>query len=123
MARKSNFKAKADVKSIHVVSAWATDKRLVFGQVKTEEKRNEITAIPVLLGSIALEGSIVTIDAMGCRYEIADKIVGEKKGDYVFSLKGNQGRLYGDVEECFGGLDFSAPAGKSNSGTTTWRRF
>jgi hypothetical protein len=54
MAMKSNFNGKADVKSIHVASAWATDNRLVFGQVKTEEKSNEITAIPVLLESIAL---------------------------------------------------------------------
>jgi hypothetical protein len=54
MARNSNFNDKADVKSIHVVSAWATAKRLVLGQVKTEEKSNEITAIPVLLESIAL---------------------------------------------------------------------
>jgi hypothetical protein len=99
MASKSNFNGKADVKSIHVVSAWATANRMVFGQVKTEEKSNEITAIPVLLESIAIEGSIVTIDAMGCRYDIADKIVGEKKGDYVFSLKGNQGNLNDVVKE------------------------
>jgi predicted transposase YbfD/YdcC len=83
---------------------------MVFGQVKTEEKSNEITAIPVLLESIALEGSIVTIDAMGCRYDIADKIVGEKKGDYVFSLKGNQGNLNDVVKEYWDVLDFNKPA-------------
>ena len=57
------------------------------------------------------EGCIVTIDAMGCQYKIADQIVG-KKGDYLFSLKGNQESLYEDVKEYFEGLDFSAPLGK-----------
>jgi predicted transposase YbfD/YdcC len=90
----------------------ATDKRLVFGQVKTEEKSNEITAIPGLLEKLALEGCIVTIDAMGCQYKTAEQII-EKKADYLFSLKGNQGCLYEDVEGYFGGLDFSAPAGKN----------
>jgi len=61
--------------------------RLVFGQVKTEEKSNEITAIPTLLDMIALEGAIVTIESKGCRYEIADKIVKAKAG-YVVSFKG-----------------------------------
>ncbi|GHU49059.1 hypothetical protein FACS1894200_07180 [Spirochaetia bacterium] len=61
---------------------------MIFGQEKTDEKSNEITAIPHLLEKIALEGCIVTIDAMGCQYAIAEKIV-SKKADYVFSLKGN----------------------------------
>jgi predicted transposase YbfD/YdcC len=96
-------------KSLHIVSAWATANRLVFGQVKTEEKSNEITAIPALLDKIALEGSIVSIDAMGCQHEIADKIV-TKKADYLFSLKGNQGNLHEDVKEYFADVDFSKPA-------------
>jgi predicted transposase YbfD/YdcC len=62
--------------------------------VKTDEKSNEITAIPQLLTMFALKGSIITIDAMGCQYAIADQIV-EAKADYLFSLKGNQGRLHG----------------------------
>jgi predicted transposase YbfD/YdcC len=69
----------------------------------------EITAIPTLLEKIALEGSIITIDAMGCQYEIANKIV-RGKVDYLFSLKGNQDGLYKDVKEYFAGLDFNAPA-------------
>jgi len=101
---KGAFNAEAG-KSLHIVSAWATTNRLVFGQVKTDDKSNEITAIPLLLDKIALEGSIVSIDAMGCQYEIADKIV-KKKADYVFSLKGNQGNLHEDVQEYFGDFDF-----------------
>jgi hypothetical protein len=61
MAAKSNFKTKEDVKPVHIVSAWATENRLVFGQIKTEEKNNEITAIPALLEKIAVEGAIVTM--------------------------------------------------------------
>jgi hypothetical protein len=81
-------------KALHMVSAWAEENRLVLGQVKTEEKSNEITAIPTLLEKLALKGCIVTIDAMGCQYKIADKVV-EKKADYLFSLKKNQETLYG----------------------------
>jgi predicted transposase YbfD/YdcC len=97
-------------KSLHIVSAWAGVNRLVFGQVKTDDKSNEITAIPLLLEKIALEGSIVSIDAMGCQWEIADKII-KKKADYVFSLKGNQGNLHEDVQEYYSDFDFDKPAG------------
>jgi predicted transposase YbfD/YdcC len=90
------------------VSAWATENRLVFAQVKTEEKSNEITAIPALLEMIALKGCIITIDAMGCQYKIADQIV-EAEADYLFSLKGNQETLHADVTEYFAGLDFIHP--------------
>ena len=71
-----------------MVGAWATENRLVFAQVKTGEKSNEITAIPALLEMIALKGCIVTIDAMGCQYKIANQIV-TVGADYVFSLKEN----------------------------------
>jgi predicted transposase YbfD/YdcC len=108
---RGSFNARKGAKGIHLVSAWATENKLVFGQVKTEEKSNEITAIPTLLEMIALEGCIVTIDAMGCQYEIANKIV-KGKADYLFSLKGNQESLYEDVKEYFAGLDFSSPASK-----------
>jgi predicted transposase YbfD/YdcC len=83
--------------AIHMVSAWATENRLVLGQVKTEEKSNEITAIPELLRVLALKGCIVTIDAMGCQREIVKQIV-EQEADYVISLKGNQGTLHKEVE-------------------------
>jgi predicted transposase YbfD/YdcC len=78
---------------IHMVSAWASENRMVLGQVKTDEKSNEITAIPELLQVLALEGCIVTIDAMGCQKTIAGKII-DKGADYVLGLKGNQGTLH-----------------------------
>ena len=82
---------------IHMVSAFAARQRLVLGQVKVAEKSNEIIAIPKLLGLLAIEGAIVTIDAMGCQRDIAQKIL-DKKADYVLALKGNQGSLREDVE-------------------------
>ena len=86
--------------AIHMVSAWAATNGLVLGQVKTEEKSNEITAIPQLLERLALQGCIVTIDAMGCQTEIARLII-EQEADYVLALKGNQGTLHQDVQELF----------------------
>ena len=86
--------------AIHMVSAWANEARLVLGQVKTDEKSNEITAIPQLLELLALRGCIVTIDAMGCQTEIAQKIVAAG-GDYVLALKGNQGTLHDEVKDLF----------------------
>jgi predicted transposase YbfD/YdcC len=112
MATKSRFNAGTEVKSIHLVSAWATENQLVFAQVQTEEKSNEITAIPVLLEQIAIAGCIVTIDAMGCQYEIADKIV-KKEADYVFSLKGNQEILHEEVKEYWDMLNFNKPAAQA----------
>lgn len=82
---------------IHIVSAFAARQRLVLGQVKVAEKSNEIVAIPKLLNMLAIEGAIVTIDAMGCQREIAQKVI-DKKADYVLALKGNQGSLREDVE-------------------------
>jgi hypothetical protein len=77
---------------LHLVSAWALENKMVLGQVKTREKSNEITAIPELLRVLELEGCIVTIDAMGCQKDIAEKII-DKGADYVLGLKGNQGTL------------------------------
>jgi len=91
-AQKRNGKA-----GIHMVSAFAAGRRLVLGQVKVAEKSNEIIAIPKLLDQLAIEGAIVTIDAMGCQRDIAQKII-DKKADYVLALKGNQGSLREDVE-------------------------
>ena len=82
--------------AIHMVSAWAASNGIVLGQRKTDEKSNEITAIPQLLKLLEIEGCIVTIDAMGCQRNIAKMII-DKKADYVFSLKGNQGNLHEDV--------------------------
>lgn len=85
---------------IYMVSAWATEARLVLGQRKVDEKSNEITAIPELLSLLAIEGAIVTIDAIGCQTAIAQQIV-EQGGDYVLPLKGNQGNLHQDVVDWF----------------------
>lgn len=82
--------------AIHMVSAFATQARLVLAQQKVDEKSNEITAIPKLLGLLDLKGQIVTIDAMGTQKAIAKQII-DKGGDYVLALKGNQGMLNEDV--------------------------
>jgi predicted transposase YbfD/YdcC len=95
-ARRSGHKRKGQA-PIHMVCAFAARQRLVLGQVKVAEKSNEITAIPKLLEMLAIEGAIVTIDAMGCQREIAQTIL-DKKADYVLALKGNQGTLHDDVE-------------------------
>ena len=85
---------------IHMVSAWACESNLVLGQVKTEEKSNEITAIPNLIESLALEGSTVTIDAMGCQTEITQKIV-DAQADYVLAAKANQPELLQNIVDEF----------------------
>jgi predicted transposase YbfD/YdcC len=79
------------------VSAFAARQRLVLGQVKVGEKSNEIVAIPKLLRMLAIEGAIVTIDAIGCERDIAQTIV-DKKADYILALKGNQGTLRDDAK-------------------------
>lgn len=83
--------------AIHMVSAWACENKMVFGQIATDEKSNEITAIPKLLEMLVLEGSVVTIDAMGCQKKIAETIQASG-GDYIFSLKGNHGTLHDEVK-------------------------
>ena len=83
--------------AIHMVSAFAARQRLVLGQVKVAEKSNEIVAIPKLLDLMEIEGATVTIDAMGCQRDIAQKVI-DKKADYVLALKGNQGTLRDDVD-------------------------
>lgn len=87
-------------KALHLVSAWASENRLVLAQMATEEKSNEITAIPVLLRQLALTSCIVTIDAMGTQRQIAAQII-EQEGDYALALKENQGSLYEGVTETF----------------------
>ena len=82
---------------LHLVSAWASETGLVLGQVATDAKSNEITAIPELVEMLDLKGATVTIDAMGCQKEIAGKIV-EKQADYVLAVKENQPKLRQDVE-------------------------
>ena len=94
---RRSYQKKGAKAPIHMVSAFAARQRLVLGQVKVADKSNEIVAIPALLDMMAIEGAIVTIDAMGCQRDIAEKIL-DKKADYVLALKGNQGTLREDVE-------------------------
>jgi len=86
--------------AVHMVSAWCDANAMVLGQVATDDKSNEITAIPRLLKLIDVTGAVVTIDAMGCQKEIAKTIV-DQGGDYVLQLKGNQGGLYDETVELF----------------------
>ena len=90
----------AGIGAIHMVSAWATENRLVLGQFKVDKKSNEITAIPELIKLIELAGCIVTIDAMGCQRKIV-KLITEQSADYIITLKKNQGSLYKTVEDLF----------------------
>lgn len=94
-SRRTGSKGSKD--ALHMVSAFAARQRLVLAQTKVGEKSNEILAIPALLDMLSLEGAIVTIDAMGCQRDIAQKII-DKKADYILALKGNQGTLREDVE-------------------------
>jgi len=115
-ARRTHDRRKG-LKALHTLSAYATHARLTLAQLSVPEKTNEITAIPDLLDQLAetkqLKGALVSIDAMGCQVEIADKIVAHK-ADYLLPLKGNQPTLEADVEDYFG----TAPAGELVSKTT-----
>ena len=89
---------KNGVKSkLYMVSAWAASNGICLGQVKVNEKSNEITAIPELLSELALEGCIVTIDSMGCQKTIAEMII-SAGADYVLAVKDNQEKLKKDIE-------------------------
>ena len=102
-----------------MVSAWATENRLVLGQVPVAEKSNEITALPELLSLLDVHGCIVTIDAMGCQTEIAQQIVAQG-GDYVLAVKGNQGTLSEDVRSF---LDEQRERGFRDTASETCRTF
>ena len=95
--RRSHDAAKG-LGALHSVSAWLSDFGLSLGQVATEEKSNEITAIPEILRLVDIRGAIVTIDAIGTQTKIAKQIV-DGEGDYVLPVKGNQGKLQQAVEE------------------------
>ena len=96
-----------NLRAIHIVSALCHSHGLVMGQTKTEEKSNEITAIPELLDQLFIEGCIVTIDAMGAQKKIVKKIVLDNKADYVINLKGNQETLQEEVKDYFSDLEQS----------------
>ena len=97
--RRSHDKS-SNKAAIHMVNAWASNNRVTIGQYKTEEKSNEITAIPELLKILEISGAIVTIDAMGCQTKIAKAIL-DKDADYLLALKENQGNLHEDVADHF----------------------
>ena len=115
-ARRTHDRRKG-LKALHTLSAYATSARLTLAQLSVPEKTNEITAIPDLLDQLAearqLEGALVTIDAMGCQVEIADKIVSHK-ADYLLALKGNQPTLEADVESYFDDAPASELVSKSS---------
>lgn len=98
---RGSFDGSAGQAAIHMISAWSDQKNLILGQLKIDDKTNEITAIPTLLDLIAIKGCIVTIDAMGCQKDIT-KAIRNKQADYVLTLKDNQKTLCEDVE-----LEFS----------------
>jgi len=86
--------------TIHMVSAYASSNKLVLGQLKTEQKSNEITAIPELIKMLNIKGALVTIDAMACQTKIAKAIV-DQGGDYLLAVKSNQGKLRQSIEKAF----------------------
>lgn len=89
-----------DGKAIHIVSAFAAENQLILGQLATDEKSNEVTAIPQLLKMLDIQGATITIDAAGCQKKIAQQIR-EQGGDYMLALKANQGNLHAEVENFF----------------------
>lgn len=93
---RRSFDTASAKSSLHMVSAWGCEQRLVLGQIATDAKSNEITAVPKLLEMLSLKGCIVTVDALNCQRDIARQIV-DQGGDYALALKGNQGRLHDDI--------------------------
>lgn len=85
---------------LHIVHAFAAENELLLGQLATDAKSNEITAIPELLKMLTIKGNIITIDAMGCQHEIVKQITSQG-GDYVIALKGNQGNLHAEAKYFF----------------------
>jgi predicted transposase YbfD/YdcC len=93
--------AEKDKKPIHLVNAWCSSNKMILGQVKTDEKSNEITAVPELLDMLFIKGCIVTVDAMNTQKKTVEKIVKEKKADYVVALKKNHETLYNEVKDYY----------------------
>ena len=102
-ALRRSFDKASDKSPIHMVSAFATDAKLVLAQQKVDEKSNEITAIPKLLKLLELKGAVVTLDAMGCQKSITKNII-EDGGDYAITVKGNQQKLHDQISKHFNHL-------------------
>ena len=87
-------------KALHLVSAFATNSRLVLGQEAVEEKSNEITAIPALMERLDIKGALVSVDAMGCNPTVAQSVL-DAEADYLLAVKDNQPTLHADIESYF----------------------
>jgi predicted transposase YbfD/YdcC len=120
-SRASGSKTKGK-KALHMVSAWATEANVVLGQIATEEKSNEITAIPKLLQMLELRGAIVTIDSMGCQKEIAAEIRA-READYVLQVKGNQEHLEEDIIDAFAARDEAEAQGQRTLGLNAYETY
>ena len=107
-ALRATFEKGKKYSSFHMVNAWSTGVGLALGQIKTEKKSNEITAIPKLIDQLDIKGTIVSIDAMGCQVKIAKKIR-SKDADYLLALKGNQESLNDKVKNKFSEISKPGP--------------
>ncbi len=108
----------ANHRAIHVVSAWASECGITLGQVAVDEKSNEITAIPELLAVLDIQGSVVTIDAMGCQTAIAEAII-SKDADYLLALKSNHKTFYKETIKAFDRIN----AGNMDSALDTYHEY
>lgn len=116
---RRSFDAATNRKALHLVSAWADGLSLCLGQVATDEKSNEITAVPMLLELIEVGGAVVTLDAMNCQRKTVAKIR-DKQADYLITVKKNQEALFQEIEKAF--LEFGEDnfkSRRSRSHTTT----
>jgi predicted transposase YbfD/YdcC len=110
---RRSFDRASGKSALHMVSAWGCEQRMVLAQIATDEKSNEITAVPKLLQMLSLKDAIVTVDALNCQRAIAQQIV-DQGGDYALALKGNQATLHADVS-----LYLDDPAGEAGEIDTT----
>ena len=108
---RGSYDRSAGKSAIHLVSAWACSNQMVLGQVKVDDKSNEITAIPRLLELLDLKGAIISIDAMGCQKSIAKQII-EEEADYILALKNNQAGLLEQVDAQF---SFAVPGSEDET--------
>jgi predicted transposase YbfD/YdcC len=102
--RGSSGTVQDGLSALHLVSAWSTKGELHLGQVAVDSKSNEIMALPELLRMLDIRGALVSIDAMGCQKKIAEQII-EQGGDYVFTVKANQGKLYENIKETLNAIE------------------
>lgn len=97
---RASRRVRQGLKALHIVSAWSCTNGISLGQLRVDDKTNEITAIPELLQNLFIKGAIVTIDAMGCQKVIAEQIVAQE-GDYILRVKTNQGKLHEAIVSTF----------------------